>query len=848
MSKIATTAYLVLYNAACMAGWGWTLFLALESVYDRHMYGDSLQKGLASVWKASSEPLIVVQWAMCMEILHAITGLVPSPPHVVFLQVFSRVFVLAAAQNFAPVTSTWACGLMIISWCLVEVPRYLFYIFAKLGPPGPKGTPYFIFYLRYSLFFILYPTGITGEVLTLMNALPLIKRFTIGYTHMKSTVNLYGYDVDAKWVMFIIQFVLWTYLPGGPFMYMNMVGNRKNAFSKRNPPPPKPETGTVFPKDGSPEDTRATTETGKKIIEAALRGAGGEEANKAADKVKKERSWRFKYVKHYEQLVRVGVSSKQAALGSAKAGLDWIYENFEFIKDGKCVKFKEAMAACTTTPFHTGVVKGTKATDDHSYRVPYDGGWHPSSPKPPAPSAVLHGSSLKAQLEKWVKGGVIEKDASDAVAWTADYFSGKKDLSQCYFVMIGAGSAMGPFAKLLECGANVVALDIPGKWGSPARPTLWRRLVKEARNSRGSIIFPLSAPQADCKDDDALCAAAGADLTQQPFEIANWLVKWAKTLPPEARVVIGNYTYLDGDMHVKLALCADVLIQALRKERPSTAVAFLCTPTDLHVVPEEAAEANLSMYNSGPGNGVYLFLEHMIMAFSGFKYLRKNHMEPAKYRDASSIRDVHLVDGLSVAQGPNYALAKRMQHWRAVIEYEGGATVSSMVAPSTATLSVIHNRAFAWAYGGMPYFGFEIFKQETTNAIMAAILIQDVYNEWGPKNPKNRKTFGINSALEVFKWQAVHGGLWRAPYKVDSIGEVSVLVYFMTRFVRPYLLHFAVIMGAVWYGRQNGKNVTLVCPQHTPTHPNPSRPTALQLHIYIHTLTHTHTRIQSTRS
>ena len=31
--------------------------------------------------------------------------------------------------------------------------------------------------------------------------------------------------------------------------------------------------------------------------------------------------------------------------------------------------------------------------------------------------------------------------------------------------------------------------------------------------------------------------------------------------------MIGNYTYLDGDMHVKLSLCADVLIQALRQVR-----------------------------------------------------------------------------------------------------------------------------------------------------------------------------------------------------------------------------------------------------------------------------------------
>ena len=253
MSKLATTFYLVLYNGACMALWGWTLFLALEAVYDNWQYGYSWDKGLGKVWDAASAPLIIAQWGMCMEILHAVTGLVPSPAHVVLLQVFSRVFVLAAAQNFRVVTTQWACGLMIISWSLVEVPRYAFYIFAKLGPPGPKGTPYFIFFLRYSLFFILYPTGITGEVLTLMNALPHLRPYTLGYTHMASTVKMYGYPIPAAWILFTIKFVLWTYLPGGPFMYMNMVSNRKNAFSKRNPPPARPETGTVFPLDGSPE-------------------------------------------------------------------------------------------------------------------------------------------------------------------------------------------------------------------------------------------------------------------------------------------------------------------------------------------------------------------------------------------------------------------------------------------------------------------------------------------------------------------------------------------------------------------------------------------------------------------
>ena len=193
--------------------------------------------------------------------------------------------------------------------------------------------------------------------------------------------------------------------------------------------------------------------------------------------------------------------------------------------------------------------------------------------------------------------------------------------------------------------------------------------------------------------------------------------------------------------------------------------------------------------------------------------------------DAEGGKKIKYVDGLAVAQGPNYALAKRMQHWRAMIEFEKGAVVSSMVAPSTATISVLSNKTFAWAYGGMPYFKYEIFKQvtrpppsiaalpegaayapvrrgsppqhvprcragvgiaqhaavpaqETTNAVMAAMLMHDTLNVKSPKNAANKKKFGILNSIELFSTQAVHGGLWRSPYKADSLGECSALIYF----------------------------------------------------------------------
>jgi very-long-chain (3R)-3-hydroxyacyl-CoA dehydratase len=49
--------------------------------------------------------------------------------------------------------------LCITSWSLVEVPRYLFYAVKEI-----TDVPYALLWLRYSLFAILYPTGITGEL------------------------------------------------------------------------------------------------------------------------------------------------------------------------------------------------------------------------------------------------------------------------------------------------------------------------------------------------------------------------------------------------------------------------------------------------------------------------------------------------------------------------------------------------------------------------------------------------------------------------------------------------------------------------------------------------------------
>jgi len=220
---------------------------------------------------------------------------------------------------------------------------------------------------------------------------------------------------------------------------------------------------------------------------------------------------------------------------------------------------------------------------------------------------------------------------------------GKLSLKGKHFVLIGAGSAMGPYSKLLEHGATVVCIDIPGAWGE--RPqAMWSRLIKIARESSGRIILPIN--KANVTDDDDLLKSVGCNLTEQPAQILNWL----KNVAPGEPMTVGNYTYLDGELHVKLSLAADAVIKHLCEKRKDVGVAFLCTPTDIHCIPEAANAAARANYGLHPGK----LLETLINLLSLGKMLRKNALPPLKSADGNS--KIYIVDGLSVAQGPNYAL------------------------------------------------------------------------------------------------------------------------------------------------------------------------------------------------
>ncbi|KNC73934.1 hypothetical protein SARC_13507 [Sphaeroforma arctica JP610] len=316
------------------------------------------------------------------------------------------------------------------------------------------------------------------------------------------------------------------------------------------------------------------------------------------------------------------------------------------------------------------------------------------------------------------------------------------------------------------------------------RPQIWERLITTVQDSSATITFPLSKRMDQCTDNADLFAHAGCNLFTQTPEIKNWLVD----LYPDQAFIIGAYAYLDGELHVRVSLAMDAIIQGVCAARKDCNLAYLNTPTQVYVVPKEPAVESLRRYKEA--SFINKFFGFMNVA-SGGKFCKpQNYGKPVTNAKGETC---YIFNGVVDPQGPNYALAKNLQLWRAVVEKSRGHGVSSNIAPSTATVSVVSNKSFAWAYGGYSSFEpMEIFQQETSNAVMCALLINDVRNEDCNASPSKK----LDHPWDLFKDGSFHGGMWRMGYSMNSTGETAAIVYFLGK-LAPIIISFMVCLIAV---------------------------------------------------
>lgn len=470
-------------------------------------------------------------------------------------------------------------------------------------------------------------------------------------------------------------------------------------------------TGIVFEqRDGR----RSTTEVGREVVATALETVDPVGAAAA----RRENSWRTGYARHFRRLVEACLTQEGADAEIARAGLASLHEHMRWNADGEDHPLDEALTTGSTLA--SGAVTGSGERETE-LSLPYQGG-------------RLRADALKKRLDVWVRDGVIEPGAREAVL-TVMANPDWLDLRDTTIAVLGAGAEMGPLRSVLRWGARALAVDLP-------RTEVWRRLADVAGSSAGTLVYPV----AEGKDVDDV-RNAGADLLHDTGAVARWLESFGGPL------VLGNYVYADAATNVRLATAVDLVGEHLRAQRDDISLAFLATPTDVFVVPEDAVAMACARYGAPSMAGL---LRGPLRFASGGRLLRRQYV-PGEEPGIS--------DSVVQQQGPNYLLSKRVHRWRAIAAAADGASVSMNVAPPTRTRSVTKNKALAAAYAGAHRFGIEVFEPATSNTLMAALLVHDIRSGGTP---------GEGWRAEAS--QACHGGLWRSAYDPRSaLGIAAVL-------------------------------------------------------------------------
>ena len=469
------------------------------------------------------------------------------------------------------------------------------------------------------------------------------------------------------------------------------------------------ELGVVFP--AGPDGRRSTAALGRAVIADALRPVDPPGARAAEE----ETNWRAGYISHIRRTVEAGLGSREAALTIAAAGLASLHDRMRVAApDGE----RELGVLRDAPPSRVLTTKEVRGTSDpeREFSLPYRG-------------QRLRGDDLSRRLDAWVDAGVVEPSCADAVR-TVVAHPEWLSLPGTTVAVMGAGAEMGPLTALLRWGATVAAVDLP-------RPELWQRVLGTARRGAGTLLVPVADRTGD------LAGRAGSDLTAEVPAVADWLGGL------DGAPVLGNYVYADGAMNVRVSVAVDALTLRLAGLRPDLALAFLATPTDVFAVPREAVEASVAAY--AQRSRATKLLARPLRTLSAGRLLRRAYLPGA---------DPGINDSLVPQQGPNYALAKRLQRWRASVARADGATVSMNVAPPTRTRSVVKNRALAAAYAGAHRFGVEVFEPATSNVLMAALLVHDLHTGGGPAH---------EHPWQDEAYAAAHGGLWRTSYAPRSV-------------------------------------------------------------------------------
>ena len=209
------SVYLILYNFLQLCGWSCFFFRVTNYLIK--------SKSLKEIYSKSHLILECCQYGAFLEIIHSIIGIVKSSIFATSIQIIGRIIIVLILQFFESAVSK-GYFLIYFAWSMVEIVRYTYYIMNLLQKDFFKfNIPYILIWCRYSFFVVLYPIGVSGEMITVWNAKKDFNKYIL-YQTDKYTFTA----ADLIYPIWIFYIPALIYLYGYLFKQRKKVLNRLN--------------------------------------------------------------------------------------------------------------------------------------------------------------------------------------------------------------------------------------------------------------------------------------------------------------------------------------------------------------------------------------------------------------------------------------------------------------------------------------------------------------------------------------------------------------------------------------------------------------------------------------------
>lgn len=197
--------WLVVYNLLSSSLWSFILFGTIFL---------TVILGQPYLFQLNGQKLIIIQCFAVFDIINAVLGFVRSPVFTTVIQVFSRLLIVLGICFLlpeSPANTHWCYITLCLSWSITEVIRYAYYACSLYNL---ETIPAFLVWCRYSLFYVLYPSGVSSEIYMIILSL------------REAEIKI------GTWYAWALKVILVIYIPGFYMLYTYMIRQRRKVLGR----------------------------------------------------------------------------------------------------------------------------------------------------------------------------------------------------------------------------------------------------------------------------------------------------------------------------------------------------------------------------------------------------------------------------------------------------------------------------------------------------------------------------------------------------------------------------------------------------------------------------------------